>query len=454
MLRAALRAVIVGVSVGTMLFGLFYAINAMSLRQPTAAMVDHVRLAYRHGDLDGDDYKRGDTRLGEHQFNDCLILAMAIDHRAEDRDLRISPSHAFPRMNDGMCRNLGIVARDGFGARPIVFYHNYIHGHVTLTRFLLPRLRLDQIRALYKAIGIALVGLGLIVGLWQLAKGRVQGAFWALMFFVFGRWFGLEAFGQSLGHGPSDIVVLGYALGLALASARGGVGTRTLVASAAVYGGATIIFELLTGGIPLGLALLIGGLPFACGDGVRIGRTVILSVVAYCSTIVTCCSIKLLLVAHVFGWGAVMRIGDQGAQRIAGVPATETAIPLGITVWVSRIWGQMTGLASGMAPLTMLVLETSVIAGIWGIVAIRRRSGGTIGVPLACLALSNAPIVLWMAVFAQHAIVHAWFMDRMFAWTIATGAAIFMIAVARFHGARWLEAHAFRLDDVATSNSG
>lgn len=437
MSRAALRAVTLGVSVGALLFGLFYAMNALSLRQPSAAMVDHVRAAYRQGDLDSDDYKRGDTRLGEHQFNDCLIVAMAIDHRAPKRDLRISPTHAFPRMNDGMCRNLRSVAKDGFGARPIVFYHNYIHGHVTLTRFLLTSLRLDQIRALYKAIGIALVGLGLIVGLWQLAKGRVQGAFWALMFFVFGRWFGLETFGQSLGHGPSDIVLLGYAVGLAFASARGGVGTRTLVVSAAAYGGATIIFELLTGGIPLGLALLVGGLPFACSDGVRIGRSVILSVFAYCSAIVTCCVIKMILVAHVFGWAAVMHIGNQGAQRIAGAPATETAIPLGVTVWVSSIWGQMTGLASGMAPLTLLVLETSVIAGIWGIATIRSRAGGTIGVHVACLALSNAPIVIWMAVFAQHTIVHAWFMDRMFAWTIVTGAAIFMIAVGRTHGARW-----------------
>jgi hypothetical protein len=45
MLRAALRAVIVGVSVGTMLFGLFYTINAMPEPGPSSTSSSRGRQA-------------------------------------------------------------------------------------------------------------------------------------------------------------------------------------------------------------------------------------------------------------------------------------------------------------------------------------------------------------------------------------------------------------------------
>jgi hypothetical protein len=84
------------------------------------------------------------------------------------------------------------------------------------------------------------------------------------MFLVFALWFGLESFGQSRGHGPSDIVLLGYVLSLAVCSARGGGNTRSVILISALFGGTTIMFQLLTGGIPLGLALLVGGVRFSC----------------------------------------------------------------------------------------------------------------------------------------------------------------------------------------------
>jgi hypothetical protein len=44
------------------------------------------------------------------------------------------------------------------------------------------------------------------------------------------------------------------------------------------------------------------------------------------------------------------------------------------------------------------------------------------------LALSNLPIFGWFVVFHQHTIVHAWFMDRMLVWPLATGFAIYALS--------------------------
>jgi hypothetical protein len=46
------------------------------------------------------------------------------------------------------------------------------------------------------------------------------------------------------------------------------------------------------------------------------------------------------------------------------------------------------------------------------------------------VAASNLVLVVWVAVFNHHFYIHAWFMTRIFAWTIATGFALFAMAVA------------------------
>lgn len=435
-IRGAVRAVVTGAGVGAVLFALYFALNAWSLTRSTPAMLAHVRLAYAQGQLDGDDYKRGDTTLGEHQFNDCLILAMATDDRASLADRRISPSHPFADMNRGVCAQLEAVSERGAAGLPIVFYHNYIHGHTMLARLMLPDFRVDQIRAFYKALLSLVVAAGLVAGLWQMARGRAAGAFWALLFLIFARWYGLESFGQSLGHAPADLVTLGYALFLAIASARGGIGPTACVVSAAMLGGGTIIFEFLTGGIPLGFAMLIGGLPLACADPAQVRRSVVASLFSYGSAIATCCAVKLVLVAQTFGWGAIVAVGQRGAQRIAGAPTGEKPLDLGIGLWASRIWEQMTPLASGLYFLTTLMIQIAVVAGIWGF-AMLRRAGGESGDLARYLALSNLPLLLWFMALPQHSIVHAWFMTRMLAWTIVTGLALFALAAFRMHGARW-----------------
>ena len=92
-------------------------------------------------------------------------------------------------------------------------------------------LSLRGIRNLYKTILSGLVGVGFAISLAGLAMGK-ETAVWAVVFAVLARWFGLETFGQSLGHGPSDIVLMSFALFLAAGSFLGGLGTRAIVGGA------------------------------------------------------------------------------------------------------------------------------------------------------------------------------------------------------------------------------
>lgn len=436
-LRKVILATLTGYLLGLAVFLTCYVVNSVSLSKPPLELSERLREAFQARELDESDHKPGDTRVGHHQFNDCLILAMALDSRASDAELSVSPSHAFPNLNTGMCRNLKSVVFSGFDSRPIVFYHNYIHGQTALARILIPYWGVKGLRDLYKNIVLCLVGLGLIGGLAQLVAGRAQGAFWTVFFIIISRWFGIESFGQSLGHGPSDIAFLSFAVFLTFGSANGGLSVRALTIASGIFGGMTILFELLTGGIPLGLALLIGGLPFAMREGGSKSSVVLRCLLAYGAAIAACMSVKLVLVARTFGLSALLEIGSEGLQRVGGVPKSEVALDLNIQTWLSQISGNMVSLAPGMGFIPVLLVEVAFIAGFWGVLAAKRISRNHLYEYTIWLSLSNLPIVLWLALFAQHTIVHAWFMDRMFAWSIASALVIFGMGVVAKHRERW-----------------
>jgi hypothetical protein len=79
--------------------------------------------------------------------------------------------------------------------------------------------------------------------------------------------------------------------------------------------------------------------------------------------------------------------------------------------------------------MNALMIALSIAAGAWGATRIYKGGDHEARTRASLLLLSNVVILLWIAVFREHMIVHAWFMDRMFTWTIASGFGLFALAL-------------------------
>ncbi|WP_156405264.1 hypothetical protein [Sphingomonas sp. Root710] len=429
--RRASQGGLIALPVAALLFAIFALGNWYGLGRNLPAAEANVRAAFAAGVLQDQDWLPGNTGIGRHQYNDCLILYMAIDQQATPVQLLASPIKPMQRGDESMCHALRAYAGgDKAAGRTGVWYHQYIHGHTMLARYLLPHLSVDAIRNLYHGIQTLLVLAGLIVAMTTLARGRSQtaGLFWLIIFLAFSRWFGLESYGQSLSHAPSDAVIIAYLLFLAIAAARGGLGRWCSIGAAAVFGATVAIFEFLTGGIPLGLAIIAGGLPFALRD--RDPRETLARVIealaAFCVAVAMCLALKIGLALWVFGIESFRESAAQLGVRM-GIGAGPADIgPLRMAKSLTK---GLNSLAAGMHVMAGAMLLIAICAGIWGARQLIGSGDAVLKSRAFHLVASNVVIVGMLALLWQHTIIHAWFMDRVFVWTIATGFALFALAV-------------------------
>jgi hypothetical protein len=409
---AARHFVIVPILVAILCSALLFTASFYSLGRGGDGRVAQ---AFATGALDDRNFHRGDAITGYNQFNDCLIIAMALDQRAPRHLLTVSPTVPFAYDAD-VCRALHLGRRN-----TEVFYHNYLHGPTVLARYLLPLLPVAQLRELYRLTLTLLIAGAIAVALRRLASpadGRTrESAVLLIVLLTFARGFGLEVFGQSLSHGPSDTIVAGF---LAFAATAGPTLTppRAVVA-AAVFGALTMIFEFMTGGAPVGLAMVIGLTWFMLRPSDRSLRHVAQAAGSFVLSCATCAAIKVAAVAVVFGPAALADIAHRGAVRVAG------SLPAALAGrWtVQAIAGSTEALMPGLGSLAALLVILAV--GFGARAALQLRT-----VEAKLLLWSNLPIVVWFAVFRQHTIMHAWFMDRMLAWTIASGFALVFLGAA------------------------
>ena len=240
------------------LYAAFLALSFASLRTDRAVLIDRINTAFADKALDRQaSWLQGNTEIGAHQYNDCLILFQAVDDRAPDGLRAISPL-SVPVDTDNACATLADFAA-GRVSPPTRYYHQYLHAHTTLARLLVPSLGVAGLRGLYKlAITLTLLaGVGYAVSGLMRGRRTAVDAAWLVIFLAFGRWFGLESFGQSLGHGPADLVALVFLLYLQRVSSVQPITPGKAIAASAVFGALTMQFEFLTGGLPLGLSIVV-----------------------------------------------------------------------------------------------------------------------------------------------------------------------------------------------------
>jgi hypothetical protein len=76
---------------GAAVFALFLVASISALDRDVPLAKAQVAAAFRSGQLVENPYQEGSTTIGSHQWNDCLITAMAIDQRGDRTRLALSP---------------------------------------------------------------------------------------------------------------------------------------------------------------------------------------------------------------------------------------------------------------------------------------------------------------------------------------------------------------------------
>ena len=431
------------VLVGTVVFLLFMAASFLSLDRNVAVAKERVNAAFHSGQLVIYPYQEGSTTIGSHQWNDCLIAAMAVDQRGNRIRLALSPIIAdFPeRALDGRrkgdqpgpldgnpCALLKLLAAGATPSPDIYHYDRYLHGATVLLRYLLPNLEIRQIRKLYRAALTAVLVSGLALSLVGIARGsRVpEFAVLAVSIMALLRFFGLESFSQSMGHGPADLIAADYVLAIVI-MLFAPTGPMATLLAAAVFGALTTVFELFTGGIPLGLAMVIGLAALVVPSDDRHQAFLISACAATAFLVAATVTyvLKVATVVYVAGPGIV----DDLLRKLVLYSAESDQGPTGVValVEIERSIGVLTG---GMTLLAASTVIGAIAAGSYGLgwiflrvpnPAIRQRA--------ALLALQVLPIPVWFLAFSSQAGPHAWFMDRIVVWIIAAGFSLFVMAM-------------------------
>jgi hypothetical protein len=257
---------------------------------------------------------------------------------------------------------------------------------------------------------------------------------------------GLWLFGIYFSFGLSDLVLsafLAYAYHRRVARAP----ERTFAMAVALFGTATAIFEFLTGGIPFGLALLLGIIAIdGPADRDALLRRAFHGTVIFALAILLTFAIKLALVMlfvdpNVLAdfWGGLST--RVGSSFVANLPPQEVAwvSSLGVDVHsLDRNWafavlymlarlGYATFVIGYGSPiLGMTIVGAAVVTSCALLVRQARQSADAVArTRLLVLSASALVMPVWSLVFLSHTLLHAIWMVRPFAWFVALALILF-----------------------------
>jgi hypothetical protein len=383
--------------------------------------------------------------------NDCLVLAMFLQdypsRTAETISARIPPADALPQARSGeptipTCLQLiAALERPAHADPAAIYYHRYLFGQRVLAAFGLAVMPPD-------ALGLVTLLLNVVVLLLVLIpaahRGRAPGA-WrdrgfaaiAAMLLLFD---GLWLFGIYFSFSLSDLVLAGF-LAMAYHHGLAHAPEPKFATAVAWFGVATAAFELLTGGIPFGLALLLGVVALdGPADATALLRRAWHGSVIFVLAILVSFVCKLALVTLLLDPNALADFRAAfatrlGAGPISALPAHELAwvASLGIDVAaIGHSWGlSVLYMLARLGYATFVIGYGSPVAGmvIIGLAfgatvvllirGLRSSTDPTSRMRLALLSVSALVMPVWSLVFLSHTLLHAIWMVRPFAWFVA-----------------------------------
>jgi hypothetical protein len=399
---------------------LFLALLMVAALTPAEALMDRAKGAFDTGSLSLKDYRPFDTRIGWHQYNDCLILQMVTN---EDDVLRKSIGPLVYYQNDfrEFCKTFSALLNNEVSPQELYSfrYTRYWHGHNAVTALMLYGFDFARVRQIFRgAAYLSLVGLA-IVALWSAPHLRVLGLGIALFGALF---WGLPYFAQSPSHGPGDTaVIIGFMLLLILA--RRGLAIGVYMAACGSFAAILVYLEFLTGLLPTAAAFLLplGFYAAAHSESSRDDtghrwHFAVAGILAFALGMVLTVAIKQMLAIAVFGWQAVEAFTnnlDYYVQKPATGLQNRLLVSVYTTLAIVYRWGTM--LTYGNVAGAVIMFSGSVLAWIGAAIFALRARSSFFSSPFTVCAAGASLVFLWILILPTHTFNHSYMVRIMIA---------------------------------------
>ncbi|TMJ02360.1 MAG: hypothetical protein E6G97_12820 [Alphaproteobacteria bacterium] len=441
-----LRAMLAALAAIALFFAMSYASSFVD-RGEIAAKLEaaNARHAFRQTWAAGSG--RAIPRFGG---NDCLLLAALLQaypsRAAQTISARIPPADAQPPARAGdptipACLQLIAALERRDHADPnAVYYHRYLHGQRVFAALALAVAFPEALGRFTLLANVVCLLLVLVPALrrWRTGERRERGfaAIAATLLLFDGLWL----FGIYFSFGLSDLVL---SLFLLYAYRRGTaqVSEPAFASAVALFGVATAVFEFLTGGIPFGLALLLGIVALdSPDDRAALLRRAFHGTAIFALAILATFAVKLALVMLVIDPAVLAEfraalLTRTGSSFVANLPPQEVAwvARFGIDVssldrhWIFALAYMLARLAYatfvigyGSPILGMVIMGTAAVTTTVLLIRRAHSADGPIArTRLLILFASALAMPVWSLVFLSHTLLHAIWMVRPFAWFIA-----------------------------------
>jgi hypothetical protein len=268
---------------------------------------------------------------GNPQFifrHDCLIWGMliapydsALDQAMRNHNLIREKQKVEDRLlpNSPDCQALSpFIAPSATQALPrLNYYDRYILGHKLVAAFLLQRMEPWAAAKVLFCISFGLLGvLLLLIPLKKPAPDvALPLAGWAFVFMLF---YGLSHYAKMAYFAPMEWGHFLFLIAVLLKSDAKDFWQKTMPLLAAIYGCWIAIFEFLTGGIPLALALIVLVHSFANEDRKTFIKKMIMSLAAFVLACLFCFAIKIGLTLAFSGGDILGSSTEALLQRLMG----------------------------------------------------------------------------------------------------------------------------------------
>jgi hypothetical protein len=458
-----IRGIIAGVAVAFLgmiaLFGINLAVTQISpehyrrvvaeaVESGTLAMVMHLPLSPRKD-------------IHPYGGNDCLILGALVMPR--DSRIKASVSPRIPAWGEsadiatapgyppaGHCLVLAATMRtiarnpaaDQFLERS--YYHRYIHGDLTVAALLLAGMSFATATSVLLAACYATLAAVALLALLHLRADspieRRRAAAFLIIAATLACLYGLPVFDRSFSFAPTDFVIFAFIL-YGMLQPLGQIPRHRFILVAAAFGTLIAILEILTGGVPMGLATLIAliALGEAPDERTLVDRIVV-GTTAFTAAVVACFGYKMLAVGAVFGTNELSEFVHALGNRVDGSVQSHLSDnakdalkafhidPLWIDANVlSRVLfaGVMLtyssfflGWGSHLLGAAMVLLPTPLLLA-FALSSLRDRGRTVESRERLALAAAGMVPVLWYLVFANHTILDSSYMVRPLALNVA-----------------------------------
>jgi hypothetical protein len=441
------------VAAGTMLAVLVWlALSVLAVLVPREPIRMHLQAAFASGSLTDEDHSPADRVRGVSQFNDCVILSTAyLRGPSAFEDVASALWPIYLKNENTICGELHKAVTTGLAPEQMTRYHRYLFGQRGLVAGLLQFFSLDAVRSILLILNHVMAAAIFLLGIVALRTAGSAGAgpdagrnkstsavrdigvarvfvpapVLVLIGGMLTCFYSLVYFGQSVAHGPADLLLSALILYLATRDLYSPLRAGAILLMLALIGGLTAMFELLSGGLPMSVAAILAfyGLQALRAQALRHGRwpesvlPALQGMAAFMIGFVLLVVLKIGGAIAVFG-GEVL--DDFSNQLLYRLGAAETLPRAQLTLQAFRsvlyqtlplFWGSkiLTGIVLLGAPVCLLLGSLRIIRS-------RPTAANLAGYGMLLLSVLVVPV--WYAIFAQHTVRHSWFMGRMMVWPI------------------------------------